>query len=136
MTNALTATKTSKLSSQGVPDVIFVLNKEEKRSRHKQKKNEEEQQRKRSARTSKGTCTCTRSSTSKGTHKQKGTCSYTKSILYHCRQNGIQKNNNMNSRTTNAACCQSSIVSPGFSKTIPNILKVSSRVPQTQNNSH
>ena len=25
------------------------------------------------------------------THKQKGTCSYTKSILYHCRKNGIQK---------------------------------------------
>jgi hypothetical protein len=30
MTNALTATKTPQLSSQGVPDVILVLNKQEK----------------------------------------------------------------------------------------------------------
>ena len=58
------------------------------------------------------------------THKQKGTCSYMKSILYHSRKNGIQKKTNIISRKTNATCCQSSIVSPGSSKTTPNILKV------------
>ena len=39
MTNALTATKTLKLSSQRVPDVILVLNKEEtKRKKYNQQK--------------------------------------------------------------------------------------------------
>ena len=38
MTNVLTATKTPKLSSQGVPDVILVLNKEEKKETSKTKK--------------------------------------------------------------------------------------------------
>ena len=51
MTNALTATKTPQLSSQGVPDVILVLNKQE----NYEKKMNEEKRKKRSARTSKGT---------------------------------------------------------------------------------
>ena len=66
------------------------------------------------------------------THKQKGTCSYTKSILYNCQKMEFRNNKHLNSRKTNAACCQSSIVSPGSSKTTPNILKVGSRVPQIQ----
>ena len=43
MTNALTATKTPKLSSQGVPDVILVLNKQEKirKKENREKQNEE-----------------------------------------------------------------------------------------------
>ena len=91
MTYALTATKTPQLSSQGVPDVILVLNKQEKYEKNRTEK--QTTKKKKNARTSKGTCTCTRSSTSKGTHKQKGTCSYTKSILYHCRKMKLRKKN-------------------------------------------
>jgi ABC-type Zn2+ transport system substrate-binding protein/surface adhesin len=92
MTNALTATKTPQLSSQGVPDVILVLNKQEKyeKKRTEQKKNEETRKRKKK-RTHKQRHMHTLTHKQRHTHKQKGTCSYTKSILYHCRKNGIQK---------------------------------------------
>ena len=83
MTNALTATKTPQLSSQGVPDVILVLNKQEKyeKTRTEQKKNEDTRKRKkRSARTSKGTCT--RPHTRKGTRTSKKAHAATQSRFY------------------------------------------------------
>ena len=137
MTNALTATKTPQLSSQGVPDVILVLNKEEK-NKSKTNKKEKRRSTKKKKRTHKQRHMHmhTLKHKQRHTHKQKGTCSYTKSILYHYRNDGIQKNKNIYSRKRNEECCQSSIVSPGSSKTTPNILKVGSRVPQTQKNSH
>ena len=85
MTNALTATKTPQLSSQGVPDVILVLNKQEKYEKTRTEKTKKKKHRKtkeRSARTSKGTCTCTRSSTSKGTHTSKKAHAATRSRFY------------------------------------------------------
>ena len=82
MTNAQTATKTPKLSSQGVPDVILVLNKQEKYEKNRTGKTNEETRKKRSARTSKGTCTCTRSHTSKGTRTSKKAHAATRSRFY------------------------------------------------------
>ena len=83
MTNVLTATKTPKPSSQGIPDVILVLNKEEKKEKHRKTKNKEKRRnttKKRSARTSKGTCT--RSHTSKGTRTSKKAHAATRSRFY------------------------------------------------------
>ena len=138
MTNALTATKTPKLSSQGVPDVILVLNKEEKKEKNiTNKKEQRRKTTKKKKRTHKQRHMHmhTLKHKQRHTHKQKSTCSYTKSTLNHCRKMEFwNKIESVNSRKTNAARCQSSIVSPGSSKTTPNILKVSSRVPQTQKN--
>jgi len=98
MTNALTATKTPKLSSQGVPDVILVLNKEEKKEKSRTEKKKHKEKHKKKKRTHKQRHMHTLKHKQRHTHKQKGTCSYTKSILYHRRTNEIQKNKNVNSR--------------------------------------
>ena len=137
MTNALTATKTPQLSSQGVPDVILVLNKQEKyektRTEQKKRRNKKEKKKKR---THKQRHMHTLTHKQRHTHKQKGTCSYTKSILYHCRKNGIQEKMICKTQKNKSSTRQSSIVSPGSSKMTPNVLKVNSRVPQTQDKSH
>ena len=138
MTNALTATKTPQLSSQGVPDVILVLNKQEKyeKTRTEQKKNEETRKRKkRSARTSKGTCT--RPHTSKGTRTSKKAHAATQSRFYIIVEKmEFRKQMICKIQKNKWSTRQSSIVSPGSSKMTPNVLKVNSRVPQTQDKSH
>ena len=139
MTNALTATKTPKLSSQGVPDVILVLNKEEikETNRTTKKRNTNKNKKKEAHAQAKAHAHAHAQAQAKAHTQAKRHMQLREVYSISLSKNGIQKkNNNINSRKTNAACCQSSIVSPGSSKTIPNILKVSSRVPQIQKNSH
>ena len=130
MTNALTATKTPQLSSQGVPDVILVLNKQEKiRNKYNREKKRRKKKKKKRTHKQRHMHMHTLTHMQRHTHKQKGTCSYTKSILYHCRKNGFQKKMICKIQKNKWSTRQSSIVSPGSSKMAPNVLKVNSRVP-------